>query len=176
MNIKISKREKKLILSASIFLCIFLMFGALISHFIESKKNISSRLLQKEKSIAKLLEIADEYHKYKSNFDDLEKMAKNRDKNFSLFAFLENASRKVEVKSNVKYMKPSEVRTMGSYKENMVEMEIDNITFDQLLKFMYEVEYGGVGVNLKRISMKRNQANEGFLDVILQIVTYEQLG
>lgn len=173
---KLSKRERNIVLFATIFLVIFLITQFLIFPFIDYKKQMFSMVQKKQKNILELLDLAKEYNKYMSNVENLEKITARRDKNFSLFTFLENVSGKTELKGNVKYMKPSEMKPMGSFKENMVEMELDNITYEQLLKFMYEVEYSDMGISLKRVSIKKKQAQKGLLDVILQVVTYERVG
>jgi hypothetical protein len=157
----------------TILVVIFMVLEILIFPFADYKKKLSLSLSKKEKDLIELVELCSEYHKLKSEADTVQKMSAKRDSNFSVFTFLETISRNTNIKENVKYMKPSDVKTSGSIKESMVEMEIDNINLQQLMKFLYEVEFSDVNATVKRISIKKKQNQKGMLDVILQVVTYE---
>jgi len=173
---RLSKREKIVITLGTILVITFVVLEVLVFPFADYKKKISFTLSKKEKDLIEMVEVCSEYHKLKSEAETVQKISSKRDSNFSLFSFLENISRNNNIKENVKYMKPSDVKTSGSFKESMVEMEIANINLQQLMQFLYEIEYSDVNASVKRMSIKRRQNQKGLLDVILQVVTYETLG
>ncbi len=173
---RLSKREKNIIIFAGIFFIIFLIAELLVVPFVNYKKQISLNVVKKERDIIEMAELVSEYNKLTTDTQKLEALISKKEKSFSLFTFLENISGKTELKGNIKYMKPSESKVSGTFKESMVEMELDNIKYEQLLKFMYEIEYSDMGISLKRISIKKKQVGSGMLDVILQIVSYDKIG
>ncbi|RLB87262.1 MAG: hypothetical protein DRH50_17105, partial [Deltaproteobacteria bacterium] len=77
------------------------------------------------------------------------------------------------VKPYIKYMKPSTVQGTGPYKESMVEMKLEAITLQELVGYLYRIESPDNQVKVKRISMSENKKEKGYLDAILQVLTYQ---
>ena len=70
-------------------------------------------------------------------------------------------------------MKPSASKSTGPYKESMVEMKLEGITLKQLVNYLYRVESPENVISIKRISIKENKRETGYLDVILQVLTVQ---
>ena len=70
-------------------------------------------------------------------------------------------------------MKPSTSTGPGSYKESLVEMKLEAISLSQLLDYLYKIEAPENLVNIKRISIKETKAKSGYLDTILQVMTFQ---
>ena len=55
----------------------------------------------------------------------------------------------------------------------MVEMKLEAITLPQLVGYLYRIESPDDVVNIKRISISENKKEQGYLDAILQVITFQ---
>ena len=60
--------------------------------------------------------------------------------------------------------------------ESMVEMKLQRITLNALVSFIMLVESEENVVSIRRISVQESGNEQGYLDVILQIITFELKG
>jgi len=170
---KLAKREKRLISVAACCVAIFLVFQFLIFPFFENRRRIQRGLKVKEKGLEEIVKLRGEYQAYQKGTQGIQQTIAGRHKGFTLFSFLEKAAGEAEVKAHIKSMKPSISSGTGPYKESMVEMKLEAITLQQLVGYLYRIESPDDIVNIKRISISQNKKAEGYLDAILQVVTFQ---
>lgn len=107
--------------------------------------------------------------------NDLSKINFNRrDRGFTLFSFLDRLSGQAGIKDHITYMKPS---TAGSkdnaYKLSQVELKLKAVNLKQLASYLYMIETSKNMIFVKRLSVTQSSKPEGFIDVIMQVETYE---
>ena len=97
-----------------------------------------------------------------------------RNKNFTLFSFLDRLADKSGIKNHITYMKPStSARGKSGYKVSKVEMKLQGITLKQLTSYLYGVETSKNAVSITRISIVKTGIKEGYVNAVLQIETAE---
>ena len=170
---KPSKREKYFISVAACVICVFLFlqFGAV--PFFEKRNRMQKRINGLEKDIEEMTLLIDEYLTLKQDSQKIQKYLTARKKGFTLFSFLENAAGEAQIKDHIKYMKPSVSEGMGSYKESMVEMRLEEVTLKQLVLYLYRIESSEDLIMVKRISIQGNKKKTGYMDAVLQVLTYK---
>ena len=57
----------------------------------------------------------------------------------------------------------------------MVEIKLEAITLKQLVDYLYRVELPESAICIKRISIKENKRESGYIDAVLQVVTFRQI-
>ena len=159
---------------AACFIGSFFLFQYLINPFFEKRERLQRGIQAKEAGQAEILRLSAEYKNLQRGSQNLEKLLARREKGFTLFAFLEKAAGDCGVKERIKYMKPSSSKGAGPYKESMVEMKLEGITLNQLTDYLYLVESLENIVTIRRISIKENVKEAGYLEAVLQALTYEQ--
>ena len=92
---------------------------------------------------------------------------------FTLFSFLENAAGEARVKDHIKYMKPSTAKGSESYRESLVELRLESLTLKDLMGYLYLIEKPEDLIIIKRISIKGDKEKSGYLDAVLQVMTYQ---
>ena len=71
-------------------------------------------------------------------------------------------------------MKPTKtVQKNSPYKISRVEMKLEAITLEQLTNYLYGVETSANMVNIKKISISKNNKTQGLLTIVLQAETIE---
>ena len=171
--IKLAKREKYLVSFAALAIALFLVFQFLIFPFFEERKRLQRGITAREKGLKEIVRLGAEYQVHKKGFQGIKQILARREKGFTLFSFLEKAAGEAELKGHIKYMKPSSSQGTGPYKEAMVEMKLEGITLNQLVGYLYRIESPENIISIKRISIKENKKESGYLDTILQVLTFQ---
>ena len=170
---KLAKREKYFVSLAALSIAIFLIFQFLIFPFFENKRRIQRGLKAKEEALREILKLSSEYQAYRKGSQDIQQILAGRKQGFTLFSFLEEAAGRAKVKEHIKYMKPSVSTGTGPYKESLVEMKLEAVTLRQLVDYLYRIEAPEKVVSVKRISIKENKKESGYLDAVLQVLTFQ---
>ncbi len=171
---KINKRDKYLVIGTACFVVITLVVLFVIMPFFENRKRLQQGIIARENGIRELNMLRAEYQSYQQGSQSLKQIIAARDKGFTLFSFLEKEAGSAAVKSNIKYMKPSVLSGKGPYREAQVEMKLEGISLKQFTEYMQKIESTENVVNIKRISVQPDRKNAGFLDVVMQVITYRE--
>ena len=99
-----------------------------------------------------------------------------REAGFTLFTFLDKQAEAAKVKKQIKYMKPSTLERENELRETMVEMKLQQIGIADLVAFLLLIESEKDVVFVRRLSLQESGNEPGFLDVIIQVVTFEKKG
>lgn len=170
---KLAKREKYLLSLAACAVVIFLMFQFLIFPFFASRERLQRGVVAKEKGLKEIVTLSAEYEAYKKGSHGIKRSLTQRKRGFTLFSFLEGAAGEAQVKKHIKYMRPSTSKSAGPYKESTVEMKLEAITMKQLVEYLYRIESPENVVSIKRISIKQNKKEAGYLDAVMQVLTFQ---
>lgn len=171
---KLARREKYYVYAVAVSIGIFLFFQFLIFPFFDARARVKRGVKAKEIGLREMIQLSSEYQRYRKESQGIEQiLAKRTRSGFTLFSYLEKAAGEAEVKSHIKYMKPSTSTGSGPNKESLVEMKLDGITLEQLIGYLYRVESPDKLVIVKRISIQENKGQAGYLDAILQVMTFQ---
>jgi general secretion pathway protein M len=170
---KLAKREKYLLSLAASAVVIFLMFQFLIFPFFKSRERLQRGVVAKEKGLKEIVSLSTEYEAYKKGSHGIKQSLTRRKRGFTLFSFLEGAAGEAQVKKHIKYMRPSTSKSTGPYKESTVEMKLEAITMKQLVEYLYRIESPENVISIKRISIKQNKKEAGYLDAVMQVLTFQ---
>lgn len=172
---KLTKREKYAIYAVSGAVLLFILVQFFVFPSIDKRKRLRRTLQSKEKDLSEMIAL-------KSDYDEIEKrknLAKvrfeNREKDFTLFSFLDKLTGKARVKEYVTYMKPTTtVQKNNPYKISQVEMKFKGLTLRQLTTYLHMVETSKNIVYVKRLSVSNTGKQEDFIDAVLQVETVEK--
>ena len=172
---QLAKREKYVVTVGASALIIFFLFQLLISPFFDRKERLQKGIVSKKEDLKEIALLASEYKAHQQDSQEILQVLSLRKKGFTLFSFLDEAAGKAEVKKYIKYMKPSISKEEGTYQETMVEMKLEALTLEQLVRYLYRIEIPIDLIVIKRISIQANKREKGYLDAILQVMTYQQI-
>jgi general secretion pathway protein M len=173
MVMKLAKREKNLVILAGVAVAVFLLFQFVVFPFLDERKRMRRSIAAKKQNLQEVLRLRSEYEVQKTGFQGIQQMLAKRTRGFTLFSFLEKSASEAELKGNIKYMKPSTSQSTGPYKESTVEMKLEQITLKQLVDYLYRIESPEQLISIKRISIKENKGESGYLDAVLQVLTFQ---
>ena len=171
---QLAKREKYLISLAVIVIVLALVIQLAIMPFVEKRERYASNVTGKQRNLEEMVNLGQEFLALQQDSDIVAKRLAGRQKNFTLFSFLEKAAGDAGVKENIKYMKPSASSGKGPFKESLVEMKLERITLGQMAGYLELIESPGKLVSIKRISIQSNKKETQYLDAILQVLTFTE--
>jgi general secretion pathway protein M len=155
-------------------LILILLVQFVISPVFERSAQIERAIQSKTAMLAEMQRLRAEAETLRSSSRNSEVRYNRRDKNFTLFSFLDQLAGKSGVKERVSYMKPSKTEQKNSpYKLSRVEMKLEAVTLEQLSAYLYGVEASRNMVSVSKLSISRREQKEGLLDAILQVDTLE---
>ena len=170
---KLAKREKHFVGIAVCAIVLFLLLKLLIFPFFEKRERLKNGVEAKEEALREIIRLSAEYQAYKGDSLEIQQRLAKRRAGFTLFAFLEKAAGEAGVKENIEYMKPSTSKATGPYRESMVEMKLEGITLNQLTQYLHRIESPEDLISIKRISIKQNKKEAGYLDAVFQALTFQ---
>lgn len=169
---KLAKRERLFITLAASAIVVFILLEFIIFPFFKGRERMKRGIVNKQAELREVIESSAKLRALRNNSQGLEQSLARREKGFALFSYLEQAAGTAKVKENIKYMKPSTAKGQGDYKESMVELKIEAITLKQLVDYLYRIESPEKVVYVKRMSIKENNTGAGYIEAVLQVLTY----
>ena len=170
---RLEKREKWILLFGIFFVTGFIVLQGVLLPYMEARKTMTRSLSRNETELADIELLRQEYLGLKSRQGDIEERLVERTPGFSLFSFLEEQAAATKVKDRVTYMKPTANEIDEGFNESIVEMKMERVTLDQLVSFLAKIESEEKIVSVQRISIQENGQEEGLLDTVLSIKTFE---
>lgn len=169
---RMARREKLMVGGLIIMATALLFFSLIVSPLFDSRQRLQKSLAQKQVELLKIRDLQKEYQILQHTSGDIQKRLATRSANFTLFAFIEQQANAAGIKQQINYLKPSEVESTGPLRESRVDMKLQKITLKDLVKFLEGVESYEKVVSVNRISIQEHGKEQGYLNAVLQIVTF----
>ena len=170
----LSQRERYAVYLAGGFIVFFLLLQLAFFPFMDKQKRLERTFENKKRMLQEMRVLQTEYESLNQQSDVSKINFAGRDKNFTLFSFLDRLSGQAGIKDHITYMKPS--TTSGkddAYKLSQVELKLKAVNLKQLTSYLYMIETSKNMIFVKRLSLTQSSNPEGFIDVIMQVETYE---
>lgn len=156
------------------------LLGALYYLFVFSpsaarERTLRERIRKNESDIAQMIQLQQEWRELKNRHTRAVDQLQQRGKNFALLSFLEGLSREVGINDRIQYMKPvSFPETTSSMRQVGVELRLDGLSMEDLVRYLYHIEYSQKFLIVPRIKIQRmkEKGEEVVLRVTMQVSTY----
>lgn len=171
---KLNAREKWVVWGGLVFVACFIVLQLAIIPLFDARNTLRESIDRRTKELAAIKELQQEYRSLKNEEGTIQARIQQRESGFTLFTFLDRQAEKAQVKKQIMYMKPSTAEGDSGFVETMVEMKLQQITLEALVSFLRLIESEQHVVFIRRISIQESGNEQGFLDSIMQIVTFEK--
>ncbi len=152
-----------------------LYYLLIFSPSLTRERTLLERMKKKESDVVQMLRLKTERQQLIGRHRKAVDLLKRRGKNFTLLSFLEALSREVGISGRIQYMKPvSFPETTSPMGQNGVELRLDGISMDELVRYLYHVEYSKKFLAVPRMKVQRMKGKGGeiLLRVTMQVTTY----
>jgi general secretion pathway protein M len=168
---KLAQREKNFIAAAACVVAGALLLQLVVLPVIDNRSHMQRGIEAKSEALRTMVTLSGEYTRFQEDARGTKKRLAGRQKNFTLFSYLEKAAGEAAVKKHIKYMKPSASTVKGPFKESLVEMKLEKVTLQQLTGYLQKIESPQDIVSIRRISVQSGKGEDGYLDAVLQVLT-----
>ena len=149
-----------------------LVFLLIIDPLLASIEKLDRQARRKAKDSQELALVAQDYMLKQSRVAKLEQRMPSPPAQFSLLAFMEEATTEAQIRDRITGMQPQAPIVVQGYQETAVDLRLDGVTLPQLLALLVTIEKAPYDVQVRHLQMKPKYDNPVNLDATLMIVTY----
>ncbi|MGD9947575.1 MAG: type II secretion system protein GspM [Desulfobulbus sp.] len=171
---QLTGRERKMVFLAGAALAVFVLVQFVLFPLIDQRARLQKRLVSKEKALAEMRLLKQQFQQLNKQSGSMADILDQREEGFSLFAFLEQNAAESAVKELIVYMKPSESQEGKNLSQSRVEMKLQGVSLEQLLRFVAKSESPQQLVGVAKMTVQENTKAQGSLDATLVMVSVER--
>lgn len=172
---KLSNREKTLVGLGLIGSIVILAYVSVLAPFAERYSNLDRMIRQKESQYKDIIQLRGEYLSLTKEYKDLEKAASKTREGFSPLTFMENVSAQARIKDKVVSMKPILAPAGEGYRESSVEVKIERVVLEQIMRYLHIIEGSDYPLRVKALHLKSRFDDPGLMDASVTVSFYEKV-
>jgi len=173
MKINLSQREQRVLIGAGVVFVLMLLYLG-VDSVLQGYEKLEDRIATKRVEVEKISRLRTQYMEAHRQLEDIKAKLDKMEKGFSLLSFIEDLANKEDIRENIGSVKPKKLPLNDSYDENIVELQIDNISLSKLVDFIFKIENSDYLLKVKRLRVKPRYDNRDLLNVTLQVTTYKK--
>jgi Tfp pilus assembly protein PilO len=172
---QMSRRERAMLMIGVLVVAGFGLWGLakIPVWYLDQMKTLDRLIQQKRQDRLTLAQLRQEYAGLRQQINAVEsRIAKDR--GFSLLSHLETLATNQAVRPNIAYMRPQPPTDVDRYREVGVEIKVDNVTLEQIVRLLSSLETSPYLIKVKNLRLRTRFADPRFLDVTFLATTYEE--
>ena len=170
-----SKRERIIVAAGGAMVVAALIFLLIVDPLMATIDKLDRQARRKAKDSQELALVAQEYMAKQARIAKLEQRMANPPAQFSLLAFMEEATTTAQIRDRIVGLQPQAPVVVQGYQEAAVDLRLDGISLPQLLALLAAIEQAPYDVQVHHLQMKPKYDNPANLDATLRIVTYAKV-
>jgi len=170
-----SQRERLIVSAGGAMVAAALVFLLIIDPLMATIDKLDRQAKRKAKDSQELALIAQEYVIKQARIAKLEQRMPSPPAQFSLLAFMEEATTATQIRDRIVGMQPQAPIVIQGYQETAVDLRLDGVSLPQLLALLVAIEHAPYDVQVHHLQMKPKYDNPVNLDATLKIVTYAKV-
>jgi general secretion pathway protein M len=167
----LNRREQLFLVGGGVVLLILLVYLGVIAPYNASIGRLESRIAARERQLLEVRGLQQEFQRLQQQTAEVERRAA-KGGNFSLIAFLEGTALEIASRDNLVYLRPQPKVQLDELSEESLEMKLEKIRLDQLVKLLYATETADGLLKVKTLRTKARFDDPTLLDVVLVIAAY----
>ena len=170
-----SQRERIMVSAGGAVIAAALLFLLIVDPLTASIDKLDRQARRKAKDSQELALVAQEYLAKQARITKLEQRMPSPPAQFSLLAFMEEATTTAQIRDRIVGMQPQAPLVVQGYQETSVDLRLDGVTLPQILALLVAIEQAPYDVQVHHLQMKPKYDNPVNLDATLKIVTYAKV-
>jgi len=170
-----SPRERIIVAAGGALAAAALVFLLIVDPLMATIDKLDRQARRKAKDSQELALVAQDYLLKQARMAKLEARMPSSPAQFSLLAFMEEATTTAQIRDRIAGMQPQAPIVVQGYQESAVDLRLDGVTLPQLLALLATIEQAPYEVQVRHLQMKPKYDNPINLDATLKIVTYAKV-
>jgi general secretion pathway protein M len=150
---------------------LFLFFKVAIDPLFKHSADLDRQIVSARRQLAELRTMQQEYQRQKSVVDTINTQLKKQ-QNFAIFSRLEEFAGQTGIRNKILYMKPTVSTPSEVYNEESVEIKMEGVTLDQLVRYLHQVENSPQLLKIKRLEIKPRFDNRQILTATFRVSAF----
>jgi len=171
MKMNITQRDQRVLMIAGVVILLIIIYLGVDSMLVRYNK-LEQKIETKTEALKKISHLREQYMETHQQLMKVKTKLDQMQKGFSVLSFIEDLANKEDIRENIGSVKPKKIALNDDYDENMVEVQMDNVTLPKLITFIYKIEHSGHLLKVSRLRIKTRYDNRDMLYVTLQVTTY----
>ncbi len=170
-----SQRERIMVATGGSVVAAAIAFLLVIDPLMAMIDKLDRQAQRKLKDSQELTLVAQEYVAKQARITKLEQRMPNPPVQFSLLAFMEEATTTAQIRDRIVGMQPQAPIVVQGYQETAVDLRLDGVQLPQILALLVAIEQAPYDVRVHHLQLKPKYDNPVNLDATLRIVTYAKV-
>jgi general secretion pathway protein M len=164
-------RERLFLGGAGAMLVLFLIFKLTIDPLFKHSADLDRQIVTARHQLAELRTMQQEYQRQKTVVDSINSQLK-RQQNFAIFSRLEEFAGQTGIRNKILYMKPMVSTPSEVYNEESVEVKMEGVTLEQLVRYLHQIENSPQLLKIKRLEIKPRVDNRQILTATFRVSAF----
>ncbi len=164
-------RERLFLGGAGAMLVLFLIFKFTIDPLFKHSADLDRQIVTARRQLAELRTMQQEYQRQKTVVDSINSQLK-RQQNFAIFSRLEEFAGQTGIRNKILYMKPTVSTPSEVYNEESVEIKMEGVTLEQLVRYLHQIENSPQLLKIKRLEIKPRFDNRQILTATFRVSAF----
>lgn len=172
---RLSPRERGLLSLAAGAVFLVGLYSLVWQPLATGRASVKRRIVSKQRELAEIQDLRGNYYELVRQFEAGEIiLMKVRD--FSLFPHIESAVGQVVSRDHIQSMSPQSKVIADAYKEESVDLRLQDVSLDQLVDLLYRIEKGEQPLRVTRLQVKKRSKDPYRFDVNATVSMLEAVG
>jgi general secretion pathway protein M len=167
----LQSRERIFIAGAGGALVVFLLFKLAIDPLFKHSAELDRQIVTARRQFSELRTMQQEYQRQKSVVDSINSQLKKQ-QNFAIFSRLEELAGQTGIRNKILHMKPTVSTPSEVYNEESVEVKMEGVTLEQLVRYLHQVENSPQFLKIKRLEVKPRFDNRQILTATFRVSAF----
>ena len=167
----IQPRERLFIGGAAAALILLLIFKFTIDPLFKHSADLDRQIGTARRQLAELRTMQQEYQRQKTVVDSINSQLK-RQQNVAIFSRLEEFAGQTGIRNKILYMKPTVSTPSEVYNEESVEVKMEGVTLEQLVRYLHQIENSPQLLKIKRLEIKPRFDNRQILTATFHVSAF----
>lgn len=168
---QLSRRDRTALIIGSIVVLVIVMVFGLILPYQGAIARLDARIATRQKQVREVQVLQQEYRGLQRQLAQTQnRLAQSR--GFSLFSFIESQTAQVATKENLIYMRPQQTASREGHQEESVEIKLEKLHLDQLVRFLYGIESADAFMQVRNLRVRTRFDDRSLLDATMTISSF----
>jgi type II secretory pathway component PulM len=161
---KLEPRDKKTLIFGGVAAAIILLYTLVLSPFLGDLSQKRDLIPKKEKDLAEIKKLRDEYHSIQVQLQAAQAAAAKRG---PLLTDIENITKRANLASKIVSEKPQPGTKTGGFTESVVEIRLDGITLYDVVNYIHLLE--AQTLRVRKLAFKPRYDNPKLLNATIVV-------
>jgi general secretion pathway protein M len=164
-------RERLFLGGAGAVFVVFLIFKFAIDPLIKHSADLDRQIVAARRQLVELRTMQQEYQRQKTVVDTINSQLKKQ-QNVAIFSRLEEFAGQTGIRNKILYMKPTVSTPSEVYNEESVEVKMEGVTLEQLVRYLHHIENSPQLLKIKRLEIKPRFDNRQILTATFRVSAF----